>query len=158
MANWIVQNGRFILSNPHLVLVGGLIVVSIVFFLMGLFKKYIANRIKNKGLRKTVLSFSSIVLVIPFTIGQVFYNGLSLEDSFLVLYLVNAFSTIFVYWFYEGTHIREGLSFIGKKVLGNWFKDPKGTEKQAVEDFKSLLTGTPIVIQESKYKEDDLDF
>lgn len=160
MRDWIVTNGRFILSNWQLILIGGVVAVGVVIFLMGLFKKFIADKIGNKDLRKAVLFFSSIILAAPATLVYMVSNGMSLE-YFLALYLVNAVCTVVIYQFYECSAIRKVLSFIGEKAVTRYFNAYIGsTDKTLEESLKSVAkqvnteTKTVLKAAKSRYKDD----
>lgn len=160
MRDWILYNARFVLSNWQIVLVGGICVVGVIMFLMGVLKKSLVNRIKNKMLRKTVLSFLSVILVAPSTLVQILCEELPFSQ-FWVIYTINVIATIVLYWFYEGTHIRELLALIGKNVLKIFVGCLSNTEKdlqESLEDAKDKATETAVnTIKEHKYNEKDLD-
>lgn len=149
---------NYILSNWQAILVGGAVIVGVVVFLMGLFKKFIGNRIHNKMLRKTVLSFLSLAIVPPITALYTFYNGWAWDMYWLncVLYAV---STIVVYWFYEGTHLREMLGLIGAVTVGKvWASLKKNPmDIDALKELAPAINENAKQEMKKKYNEDDLN-
>ena len=159
MVDWIVTNSRYVFSNWQLVLLGGVIVVGIVMFLMGLFKKFISDKIKNKDLRKAVLFFSSIILAAPATLVYMISNGIGLE-YFLCLYLVNSVLMIVFYQFYECTSFRKLLSLIGKNAVTKYYNAYMNSPSKNLEESlrsvaKTVNTDTKSVLKtaKSKYKD-----
>lgn len=153
---WLYNCIQWILSDWKTVLLGGLIVVSVVIFLMGVLKKILFDKVKNKMLRKTLLSFSSIILVAPATAVWIVSKGWSWDwNVFWTLYAVNSVATVLIYWFYEGTHVRELLSLIGKNTIAKWFKVFSSGE--AITSVSEEVEQDAVeVIKTSKYRDEDL--
>ena len=152
---------EFILSDWRSILVGGAVIVGVVMFLVGCFKVSIGNRIKNKALRKTILSFLSLVLVFPITAAYILYNGWSWEYYWWMSGLF-AVATIVIYHFYEGYHVREGLMWIGKNTVGKIICAIKGNPKEVDKVLSQVMleinTDAKSVLKKNhRYKEDDLD-
>lgn len=148
MLNFISRFISYYIGDWKNVFIGALIVMGVVIFLMGILKNALFNRIKNKLLRKVLLSFCSLALVLPATFAYSIYQGLDMQ-YFWALYALNAIGTIVVYWFYENTGFRNLLSLIGRNTLVRLFQS--GDIKNTIEKSKEEL------ISASKYNEDDLD-
>lgn len=163
MKEWIVSTLEYVFSVWQNFLTGGLIVVGVVIFLMGVLKKLLFDKIQTKLVRKIVLSFSSLVLVLPCTFCLCLYYKLD-TSYFWVFYAINAISTITVYWFYENTGLRNLLSLIGEntlnKILRAIFKSEKSVEgiaKSLENAMEEIDKDTKCLLENSKYKEDDLN-
>ena len=160
MEDWIVTNSHYLISNWQLILMGGMIVVGIVIFLMGLFKKFVANNIENTDVRKAVLFFVSIISVAPATFVYMISNGMCLE-FFWSTYIVNTVLMIVFYQFYECSSVRKALSTIGKKAVISYYNayvssPDKNLEESLKSVAKKVNTETKSVLKEvsSKYKDD----
>lgn len=150
---------EFLISLPlYNILVGGLIVVGVVMFLLGILKGVLFNRIKNKLIRKIILSFGSLVLVIPFTYIYILYNGIDISQ-FLLYYAVHSLETILVYWLYENTGLRNFVLFVGEKTVLGFFDKLKRTQdlKKSIEEQLNESKKLVDHAVESRYKEDDLN-
>lgn len=151
--DWLLQDIHNIWLNHECWLIyGGIVSVGVTIFLMGLFKILIGNKIKSKMLRKTLLSFVSVVLVAPVTAGYLWAKTVSGMDYFWYIYLFNALMTIVVYWFYENTQVRELFATAGKKVLSKVISANMEKFKDSVDEFKETANRA----EKSKYNEDDL--
>lgn len=156
--DWFLQDIQDVWINRESWLIrGGMIAVGVTMFLVGLFKIILGNKIKNKLLRKTILSFLSLVLVAPVTVIYLLTNSVNGMDHFWVIYLSNCSLTIIVYWFYENTQLRELLCLTGKSVitkaismLFNKFSAIKDDHKKECSDV------TTENFFKSSYNEDDL--
>lgn len=159
MKEWILQSARYFLSNWESLLVGGVLVVSVVIFLMGFIKLAAANNIKSKLLRKVILAWSSVLVALPVTAGITVLYGYD-WTYFWAIYAFNAGGTIFVYWFYENTALRDGLAWLGKKTVLKFLgagaapQDLSLVRNELSQEAKALIeTNTKSA---SKYKDDDL--
>ena len=156
MSEQIMCAVDFILSHGDSLLSGGLIVVGVVIFIMGVLKKALINKISHKLARKIILSFLSILLVFPATVISNYAQGLG-TDYLWMTYVINAVATIIVYWFYENTGFRSLLELIGRTTLkkialstlsDNPSKDILATVKQSQQEAITAI--------KKKYKDDDL--
>ena len=151
---------EYVLSNCQTILVGGAVIVGVIMFLMCCFKTSVGNKIKNKHIRKTVLSFLSVALAFPITALYTLYNNWSWEYYWWMCGLY-ALATIVVYWFYEGTHIREGLVWLGKITVGKVICAIKGNPKEVDKALTQMMEGinadAKSVLKNHLYKEDDLN-
>lgn len=160
MEDWIMLTVNYFLSNWWGLLVGGLVVVGVVMFLMGSLKVTLIKKIKNALLRKVILAWSSVILTLPVTAIVTCYNGFNFAH-FWSIYVVNCIGVILIYWFYENTAFRDGLTLVGRKVVtkilfgSTDIKDLEKTVKAANEDVESLLNNSSSN-SKSKYKDDDL--
>lgn len=131
------------LANWETALIGGVIVVSAVIVIMGALK-FLFNKIKNKYLRKFLLSFSSVLLAMPATAIYFVSSGISF-DYYWIGYAMTAFATIIAYWFYENTCLRELIQKIGTLTIGrlfNAFLDKvrgKSNDVEATQTVQALL-------------------
>ena len=155
MGEWTNHIFSLLVANWEQLLVEGGIVVGVVVFLMGIFKTMVFNRIPNKSLRKTILSFASVLLVAPVTFVYMTVKSWS-SDHFWTMYAINSLATIFSYWCYENTHARELLSLIGKKTVLAFINNLRNGDNikqaatSAVEESKTTIAATHI------YKDDDI--
>ena len=153
--DWLLQDIRSILSNLEIwVIYGGLISVGVTIFLIGLFKILIGNRIHNKLIRKTVLSFLSIIVVAPVTAIYLLTNTVHGIDYFWYLYAINAVGTVIVYWFYENTQIRTLFSLVGKTTVEKIFSAFISQDKSQQEVVKEIREDAKNRVK--SYNEDDL--
>jgi hypothetical protein len=146
----------FILIHGESLLSGGLTVVGIVIFIMGVLKTALINRISHKLARKIILSFLSILLVFPATVISNYAQGLGTEYLW-VTYAINASATIIVYWFYENTGFRSLLELIGKTTLNKIASSV--VSKESKEDFLTAIQQSQqeaLTTVKKKYKDDDL--
>lgn len=156
MKAWILSTARYFLSDWFNLVIGGLVVVSVIIFLMGILKSLLINKVKNNLLRKIILSWGSLILTLPATAVSILCNGFSFEH-FWGVYVINCVEVILIYWFYENTALRNSLALIGKKVITKIFLNPeemKEAVKSANRDVESLLNNSSKSL--SKYKDDDL--
>jgi hypothetical protein len=155
--DWMYQLLELFTSNWNTVMLGGLVVVGVVMFLMGLLKPVVFDKITNKGVRKTVLSITSLILVFPATIVWIISKGWEWNWAvFWLLYTLNCIQTIVVYWLYEGTHIREALQLLGKKTIVKWISAiAMGRELTSVSESVDKYAEDTLK-QNSKYKDEDL--
>ncbi len=150
------ETAKYFLSNWQTLLLGGIVVVSIAIFVMGIIKKFLINKIKNALIRKVVLSFSSLVVVLPITAFTILGNGLDFSH-FWSVYGANAVSMILCYWVYENTALRDGLALLGKKILTTVFVQSIVTDNKPNEIVKNINNDIKASVQaKAKYKEDDL--
>lgn len=119
MKDYFVSYARSILGNWQDVTWGCIVVVSAIIFIVGLFKKPLFNKIPNKLVRKVVLSFVSIILVIPATCIMCVADGQGFEYYWAIV-LQNSVATIVTYWLYENTLFRNLISYIGKKAVARF--------------------------------------
>ncbi len=115
---------QILLANWQQALTGGIIVSCSIIVLMGVLKMAWLGKIKNKLLRKVILSFVSVALVFPVTAWYFFIDNISF-DHYWVGSALTALMTIFTYWLYENTGCRNLIEFIGTKTLGKWFTEIK---------------------------------
>lgn len=116
MKDWIIATVEYILSNWQTLLIGGVYAVSIVIFVLGCLKPVIKRWISNSTLCKVIFAWASVLLNIPATAVSVWLEGLP-SEHFWTLAVINAISTILVYFVYENTALRNGLHWFGKKIL-----------------------------------------
>ena len=155
--DWLLKDIWSIWLNREIWLFyGGLITVSVTIFLVGALKALIGNKIQNKLVRKTVLSFVSVALVAPITAIYLALNTVNGFTYYWYIYAFNAVCTIVVYWFYENTHLRELLALIGRNTI------LKATKALFSKDEKAVPTAMQSIRNDAKkviksYSEDDLE-
>ena len=151
----------FVLSDWKSVLVGGAVIVGVVMFLMCCFKHSLGNKIKNRAFRKTVLSFMSVILVFLMTAFYMFWNDWDWSHYWWLSGLF-AVATIVIYWFGEGTHIREGLIWLGKHRVGKIICAIKGNPQEVDKALSQVMVeinadAKSALKKNHQYKEDDLN-
>lgn len=162
--NYFAGLGGYVATDIQKILMGGITVVGVVIFLMGVIKNFsFIKHIKNKTVRKVILSWSSIFLTVCITVISVWLNELR-QEHFAFICIVNSIGTILLYWVYENTAFRDLLGFIGKHTIIKILTRKPRTEEEAKQiaseickDAASLLYS---VNQESpatsRYRDDDL--
>lgn len=110
---------EILLSNWQDAVIGGTIVTCSVIFLMGILKKFIFGKIRNKLIRKVVLAFVSVCMVFPITAIYFVSYHISFEVYWWAC-LGMAILTILTYWLYENTGLRNLISLIGEATVGKW--------------------------------------
>lgn len=130
----------------------GVIMISAIITILGILKKFLFNKIKNKAVRKFLLSITSLVFVFVGTGAKFIIKSTPFAD-YLLYAIAYSLGTIVIYWFYESFGIRLGLHEIGKLTLNKlWklvckiFKKIFAGEKVDVE--KELLSGLDTIKQE----------
>lgn len=163
--NYFAGLGGYVAIDGQKILMGGVTVVGVVIFLMGILKNLsVVKNMKNKTIRKIVLSWLSIILTVGITVLSVWLNELK-QEHFWVICLVNSIGTILLYWVYENTAVRDLFALIGRNTIAKIFAKKPKTEKEAKqlaseirEDVESLLY--PITLKSeapvNRYKDDDL--
>lgn len=141
MKDWIIATVEYILSNWQTLLIGGVYAVSIVIFVLGCLKPVIKRWISNSTLCKVIFAWASVLLNIPATAVSVWLEGLP-SEHFWMLAVINAISTILVYFVYENTALRNGLHWFGKKILTLLFSkyvSPVQTKDEIRKEAELLL-------------------
>lgn len=99
--------------------IGGAIVVSSLIVFLGILKSVFFDKIKNKGLRKTVLALMSLVLILPFTAIHFLIDRINFDYYWIACALL-APVVIIVYWLYETTHLRDLIKKLGESTWSKW--------------------------------------
>lgn len=107
--------------NWHRAVMGGIIVACSVIFLMGILKKFVFNRVRNKLARKVLLSFGSVVLVFPITALYFVSDNISFTWYWWGCLLATVL-TICTYWLYENTGLRNVIGMVGELTVNKWVK------------------------------------
>lgn len=145
---------KALLQHWKQVLLGGAIIVSTVIVIMGMVKR-LFNKVRNKYLRKFLLSFTSVILVLPALAVYFLAEEINFK-YFWVGYGISVVATIVTYWFYENTCLRELIGkigsltiarlikFIAKKIVGDTdseedFYDFKYETKELEKEVGSVL-------------------
>lgn len=130
----------------------GVIMIYTIISTLGFFKWLLFDKIKNKTVRKVLLSLTSLILVFAGTGVKFLIKGTPFTD-YLFYAIAYAIATIVIYWVYESFGIRTGLHKIGNLTLNKlWklvckiFKKIFAGEKVDVE--KELLSGLDTIKQE----------
>lgn len=141
MRDWIIATANYILSNWQTVLIGGACAVSIVVFILGCIKPLIKRWIPNTTVCKVIFAWLSVILNIPATAVSVWIEGLP-DEHFWTLAVINAVGTILVYFVYENTALRNGMHWLGKKIITLLFNQcvsPTQTKKEIRKEVENLL-------------------
>lgn len=117
----IATMAKFLFMNWHRAVMGGIIVTCSVIFLMGILKKFIFNKVKNKLARKALLYFCSIVLVFPITALYFVSDNITFTWYWWGC-LLSAMLMILTYSLYENTGLRNIIDLIGGLVVNKWLK------------------------------------
>lgn len=110
---------HILMANWQRAITGGIIVACAVIFIMGILKKAVLGKIKNKLLRKVVLAFSSLVLTFPATALYFIGDNISFRWYWYACALTCVL-TVIVYWLYENTGLRDLIALIGQKTVGKY--------------------------------------
>lgn len=161
MKEWLIQMGKFVLSNWKECLVGSVIVVSVVIFLVGCLKK--SCKRLSKPLRKTLLFVTSLALVAPLTLGHMYLKNWGF-NHFWVMYAINALTLVASYAGYENLHIREALHWIGRNTVLRLFdavykafhSEKENTNTVLIQSTKQALSEAENLLKQHSYKDDDL--
>lgn len=136
--DFIFSTTKMILQNWQNYWLGGILVVFAIVVFEGLLKKYFLDKvIKNKLVRKIILSFLSIALAFPSTAIYLFIEKISF-DYYWYGVVTFILLTIITYWVYENTGARNAIHFIGKNTLLKFF----------TIGYKALIDNTVNVEQE----------
>lgn len=143
-----------LLANWQQALTGGIILACSIIVLMGILKKLALGKIKNKLLRKVVLSFSSVVLVFPMTALYFISDSISFDYYWVGSALI-AVMTVITYWLYENTGCRNLIDLIGNKTLGKWFEAIREAyiNKKGNKELENSLAMTTDELKEEIKKE-----
>lgn len=150
----IATMAKFLFMNWHRAVMGGIIVTCSVIFLMGILKKFIFNKVKNKLARKALLYFCSIVLVFPITALYFVSDNITFTWYWWGC-LLSAMLMIVVYSLYENTGLRNIIDLIGGLVVNKWLKViyEAFIEKAENTDLKNQLAMTTEELKEEVRKE-----
>lgn len=134
---------QFLFANWQDFLLGGFMVACMVVVFMGILKKAkVFSWISNKSLKGTIMAFSSVILVLPFTALMLIGNSYAWQFYWLIC-LFNSAATVIVYWLYEHTRLRNLVSFIGNKGLGMFFAVLRVAVEQSQAEANKKLIGVP---------------
>ena len=146
------------------------IIVCSVIVAIGSMKTPVFNKIKNKLVRKIVLSFASLVMILPVTAVYFLIGGYSFDIYWYSVYALMPIQVV-VYWLYENTGLRNGINKIGSFCFRKIFvrfcatvvdDDNKATREKLVSTNKELKDYTKETIKSSlvsnnKQADKDLD-
>lgn len=100
------------LSNwQEIVLATAIIVCSVIATLGGI-KFSLIDKIKNKLVRKIILAFSSLVLILPITAFYFVCGGYSFDIYWYSVFALMPIEIV-VYWLYENTGLRNAINKLG---------------------------------------------
>lgn len=109
------------LENWQDVIVGGVIVAWSVIFMMGIAKRLGLGKIKNKHLKRAILYFGSLSMVLPVTAMYLFLEHISFDYYWFACGGVGILMTV-TYAFYENAGVRALVHCVGEKTVGRVFK------------------------------------
>ena len=150
MKDWIIATMDYILSNSQTVLMGGVYAVSIVIFILGCLKPWIKRWVGNSTIRKIIFAWLSVLFNIPATAVSLWIEGFP-QEHFWTLMVINTIGTILVYFVYENTALREGLHWLGKKIITLLFSQYVGPDqaKAQIKKEAELLLENPTGTKKS---------
>lgn len=145
---------HILMANWQRAITGGIIVACAVIFIMGILKKVVLGKIKNKLLRKVVLAFSSLALTFPATALYFVGDNISFRWYWYACALMCVL-TIITYWLYENTGLRDLIALIGQKTVGKYATVLVAALAVAAEnnDTKNKLTMTTEQLKDEVKKE-----
>lgn len=107
---------NYLCENYSEVLVVGAIMVSAIIVFIGLLKPLVFNRIKWKPLRKSILAMLSVGCSFGATAIHYLWQGIA-WDYYIHASVAVALLTIFTYWLYENTCLRDLIDKIGSLTI-----------------------------------------
>ena len=168
MLEFCLNTTKLLLTNWQNYLIGGLVVVSLIIFVVGCFKKAVLDRIKIKLLRKVLCAVTSLIFVFPATSIYLFLENIPLE-YYWYGYTIFALFTILTYWAYEHFGARSLLHFLGattwsgikgmfRKVFIKVLTDEKANIKdELTKELKTTYKTAKETTKESLLKKADKD-
>lgn len=109
---------QLIVENWQRVLIGGVVLTCSIIFVVGVIKKYVVDKfITNQKVRKLVLGLLSLVMALPATALHFLIDGINF-DYYWYGCVGTALGTIFMYWVYETTPLRDTIHSVGGKTVG----------------------------------------
>lgn len=145
---------RILMANWQRAITGGIIVACAVIFIMGILKKACFGKIKNKLLRKVVLSFAPIIMAFPTTALYFVSDNIPFQWYWYACALISVL-TILMYWLYENTGLRDLITLIGCKTVDKYatvllaaFVTAKG-----IDETKNQLTMNTEQLKDEVKKE-----
>lgn len=122
------------MSDPMSFLLLAFIMVSALIVFLGIWKPFFKKFIPNEKLRRAVLAFLSVFLSFASVAITFWVNDWNFD---YYVWVGCAFSvwTVFVYWLYESTSLRDGIHFLGSFIL----KKLSGVDVKTLGDLKNLL-------------------
>lgn len=130
--------------------------MSIVIFVLGCLKPLIKRWVSNSTLCKVIFAWTSVLLNIPATAMSLWIEGIP-GDHFWTLAVINTIGTILVYFVYENTALRNGLHWLGKKIITALFSkcidtaQAKSELRKEAEMLLSNPTGVETKSATSRY-------
>ena len=109
------------LENWQDVLVGGVIVAWSVIFMIGVAKRLGLGNIRNKHLKRAILYFGSLSMVLPTTALYLMLEGVDFQYYWYACIGVGIIMTV-TYAFYENAGVRALVHCVGEKTVGRVFK------------------------------------
>lgn len=134
------------MNDPWSFVLLAFIMVSALIVFLGLWKPLLKKFIPHEKLRRAVLALASVGLSFA-TVAVTFWVH---DWNFAYYVWVSAaFSvwTVFVYWLYESTSLRDGIHWLGSFIL----KKLSGVDIKNLSDLKALLKNVkPEIVKEAK--------
>ena len=134
------------MNDPWSFVLLAVIMVSALIVFLGLWKPLFKKFIPNEKLRCSALGFASIVLSFA-SVAVAFWVHDWNFAYYLWVALAFSVCTVFVYWLYETTHLRDGIHWLGSFVL----KKFSGLDIKNLTDLKNYLqNSTPAIAEEAE--------
>ena len=116
----VVNVCQYLLDNWQNAIIGGIMIACSVIFLTGMAKMFGLGKIKNKHLKKAVLYFGSLVMVLPSTALYFLIEGISFACYWWGCLFVGVLTTV-TYVLYENSGFRALIHSVGEKTVGRVF-------------------------------------
>lgn len=158
------------LGNWQAVVLSTAIIVCSVIATLGGLKFGLIDKIKNKLVRKIVLAFSSLALILPTTAILFLISGYSFDIYWYSVFALMPVEVV-VYWLYENTGLRNAINKLGSfcchKILVAFCAsvvddDNKRTRERLVATNKELKdyakeTVKSVLVTKNKEVDKDLE-
>lgn len=133
------------MTDPMLFVILAFIMVSALIVFLGLWKPLLKKFIANARVRRAVLGLASIGLSFA-SVAVTFWVHEWNFDYYLWVSIGFSVWTVFVYWLYEATSLRDGIHWLGSFIL----KKFTGLEVKNFSDLKTFLKElTPEVTEKA---------
>ena len=133
------------MSDPMSFLLHAFIMVSALIVFLGLWKPLFKKFIPNEKLRRAAIALTSVFLSFASVAITFWVNDWNFD---YYVWVGCAFSvwTVFVYWLYESTSLRDGINWLGSFI----HKKFTGLEVNSLADIKNFLKNLkPEIVKEA---------
>lgn len=146
---------QMVIADWQNFLLGGIVIVSAIIVAIGMLKPLIANNISNKHAKKAIYAALDVVFAFAATALQFWVTTMSFEH-YVIASLAHLVLTVFVYWLYENTSLRDAIHKIGSFALSRTsnviFKNV--TASNSIDTLKKELSRETLPeLKEKAHKE-----